>query len=117
MLNPFHQGKKIAITGTFGSGKSVFMLSLLHNLHHLDPQNFRLGDKRAKTPISIKSIRGLPLKEEHQAFPYRVFVKKLIKPGGGNWPNRVHSIQRYRCAYRRSDRLKRQGIDLSLIHI
>jgi uncharacterized protein len=111
-MNPFNQGNKVAITGTFGSGKSVFMLSLLHHLYHLDPQNFRLGDKRAPKPTHIKGIRSFNVKAAHQQFPYRTFAQRLMKPGGGTWPTRVHSLLRYKLSMKRSDQRRKDLLEL-----
>ena len=110
-INPLTQGSKVAITGTFGAGKSVFMLSLLHHLHYLDPNYFRLGDKRAVKPTTLKGIRSLTVKQENQIFPYRAFAQRLMKPGGGLWPSRVNSVQRYKVIMRRSDRVKRDALE------
>lgn len=111
-MSPFSQGNKVGITGTFGSGKSVFMLSLLHHLHHLDPQHFRLGEKRAQTPTHIKSIKTLPVKREHETFPYRTFAQRLMRPGGGLWPSRMSAQQRFRLSMKRSDQMRKDVLDL-----
>lgn len=100
-MNPLVKGRKISITGTFGAGKSVFLLSLLHHLHHLDPTHFRLGEKRGK-PISVKGVKSIPVPEAYQQFPYSDEARRLIQPGGGSWPNRVHSIHRYELQFRRT---------------
>ena len=110
-MNPFTQGNKIAITGTFGAGKSVFMLSLLHHLHNLDPQYFRLGDKRAAQPTIVKGLKALTIKESSQFFPYKTFVQRLMRPGGGMWPSRVNSVQRFRLQMKRSDQLRKDVLE------
>ena len=102
-MNPLSRGRRVAITGTFGAGKSVFLLSLLHHLHQLDPTRFRLGEKRGE-PVQLKGVRSLDV-PSYQRFPYPEAAKRLIQPGGGVWPGRVHSVQRYGVKFRRTGRL------------
>ena len=109
-MNPLVKGRKIAVTGTFGAGKSVFMLSLLHHLHHLDPTQFRLGEKRGR-PITVKGLKSLPVPQAHQQFPYSDEARRLIQPGGGSWPNRAHSIHRYELQFRRARHLVRDRLN------
>lgn len=109
-MNPLVKGRKIAITGTFGAGKSVFLLSLLHHLHHLDPAHFRLGEKRGK-PIKVKGLKSIPVPQAHQQFPYSDEARRLIQPGGGSWPNRAHSIHRYDVQFRRTRHLIRDRLN------
>jgi uncharacterized protein len=104
------RGQKLAVTGTFGAGKSVFLLSLLHHLHNLDPKQFRLGEKRDE-PVLVKGLRALEV-PHHQRFPYPEAARRLIQPGGGVWPSRVHSVQRYGLKFRLSGQLKSHKLQL-----
>ena len=63
--------KKIAITGTFGAGKSVFLLSLLNQLHHHDPKYFRLGEKREGKLLELKGLEALPIEDQQDLFPFK----------------------------------------------
>lgn len=104
-MNPLVRASKIAVTGTFGAGKSVFLLSLLHHLHHHDPEGFRLGERRER-PVALRGVRGLDVEPAYQQFPYPTFAQRLMQPNGGLWPSRVHSVQRYSLRMRRAGHLR-----------
>jgi len=110
-MNPLVRASKIAVTGTFGAGKSVFLLSLLHHLHHHDPSAFRLGERRAR-PVTLRGVRAVDVTPAYQQFPYPTFAQRLMQPNGGLWPSRVHSVQRYRLRLRRAGRLRADELEL-----
>ena len=106
----FVNPRKIAITGTFGSGKSVFLLSLLNHLYNYDAKYFRLGELREDKPLTLKGIGSLHPEESPEVFPFRTFAQRLMRAGGGIWPSRHHSIQRFRLQFKRSTQMKRDDI-------
>lgn len=110
-MSPFFRSKKIAITGTFGAGKSVFLLSLLHQLHNHDPRYFRIGESREEKEIGIKNLTALPVNDSQSLFPYKTFAQRLMRAGGGIWPSRYYSTQRFKISFKRSDRLRRDELD------
>jgi hypothetical protein len=59
----------------------------------------------------VKSLRALSIKESHQIFPYKTFAQRLMRPGGGMWPSRVHSVQRYKLQLGLSDRLRKLNLN------
>ena len=105
--------RKIAVTGTFGAGKSVFLLSLLNQLHHHDPKYFRLGEKREGKFLELKGLEALPIEDQQDLFPFKTFAQRLMRAGGGIWPSRHQSLQRFRIAFKRLNRFKRD--DLSFV--
>ncbi len=103
--------RKIAITGSFGSGKSVFLLSLLQHLNEFDSKLFKLNSKRNQELLEIKKVSSLYVKQENESFPYPTHIQKLIKIGGGAWPHRTSSLMRYRALLSRSDKLLPQELE------
>ena len=103
--------RKIAVTGSFGSGKSVFMLSLLQQLNEFDSRIFKLNSKRNQENIEIKKVSSLRIRNENEAFPYATLIQKLMKIGGGTWPHRSSALLRYRALLSRSDRLLPQELE------
>ncbi|MEE2643996.1 MAG: YcjX family protein, partial [Myxococcota bacterium] len=98
--------RRIVITGPFGSGKSVLMLSLLHHLSAFDARHFRLGDKRLKRPVEVKSISSTGVSNSSESLPYKEHLKRLLRPGGGEWPRKTQAILRFKGNLRRSDRFR-----------
>ena len=110
-MSPFLRSKKVAITGTFGAGKSVFLLSLLHQLHNHDPRYFRVGEGREDKDTLIKNLIPQTVGDSQFLFPYKTFAQRLMKAGGGIWPSRYSATQRFRIAFKRSARFKRDELD------
>ena len=104
--------RRIIITGTFGSGKSVLMLSLLHHLSAFDARHFRLGDKRLKRPVEVKGITSLGVQNSSEGLPYKDHLKRLLRPGGGEWPTKTQALLRFRGLLRRSDRFRATRMSL-----
>lgn len=112
-MSLFVNSKRIAVTGTFGSGKSVFLLSLLNQLHNHDAKYFRVGERREGKSIEVKGFEALPVNEGHEQFPFKASVQRLMRAGGGVWPSRNTSRQRFRVSFKRPGQFKRD--DLSLV--
>ena len=110
-MSPFLKSKKIAITGTFGSGKSVFLLSLLHQLHNHDPRYFRIGEDREHKDTTIKNLMPQVIKDQQSHFPYKTFAQRLMKSGGGIWPSRHNASQRFKITFKRSNRVRKDELD------
>ena len=87
-MSLFVNSKKVAITGTVGAGKSVFLMSLLNQLYHHDPKYFTLGEGREGKSLEIKDVETLPVAEAQELFPFKNFAQRLMRAGGGIWPSR-----------------------------
>lgn len=90
--------RRIAVGGLAGSGKTVFLLSLLQHLEHFDPQRFR--------PASggeISGFRELPAEGDFDPFPRKRLRAKLMEAQGLAWPEKTRDIYRYRCSFNYSE--------------
>ena len=94
--------RKIALTGLHGSGKTVFLTSLLWHLHEFDSMKFELKN-RAK----ITRFREVPASP---AFPFEQ-LRSLMATDKSRWPVKTKHDQRYVCTFSRSDRRRKQQLD------
>lgn len=92
-LNP---DRKIAVTGLTGSGKTVFLLSLLENIERFNPERFRPAGGAA-----IRSFRELPPREgdAFEPFPRSRLRSRLIGSRNASWPDKTSQVHRCRCAF------------------
>lgn len=61
--------RRIAVTGLFNSGKTVFLTSLISQLAHSDPAHFHLGNEHGKTQ-RVGYLSHLPIGSKQVPFPY-----------------------------------------------
>lgn len=88
---------KIGILGTSGSGKTIFLTSLLWHLEQWRERDFPLGQKDGK-PISINDFEEIHTKRD-----FNFKAKKnnfLIKK---NWPEPTSDFSIAHCKFNRSD--------------
>ena len=88
--------RRIGITGSSLTGKTVFLLSLIN---HLESGDLDVSTNRNK-PGSIPYFKKLDLSRDKKKieFPYDEFRKHLA---AGHWPRRTTDQWFYRCRFRR----------------
>lgn len=86
--------RTIAVTGLAGSGKTVFLLSLLQHLEHFDPARFRIAND-----AEIAAFRELPVDGGFDPFPRTRLRARLMEAQNVAWPEKTRDIYRYRCAF------------------
>ena len=92
--------RKIAVTGTGASGKTMFLTSLLWQLREWGNSEFRLANKAKISGFSPRNGRPAP----DDVFPFDKFQDALVVRG--EWPAKTKDIQRYSCEFVRSDRMR-----------
>lgn len=90
----FDNERKIAVTGLAGSGKTVFLLSLLQHLEHFDPDRFHLAGK-----AQIGAFREIPVHDGFDAFPRTRLRARLVEKQNVGWPEKTRDIYQYRCSF------------------
>ncbi len=86
--------RRIALTGLAGSGKTVFLLSLLQHMEHFDPARFRLaGNAR------LGAFRELPASGAFQPFPRTRLRARLMEAQNVGWPEKTRDIYNFRCSF------------------
>lgn len=93
--------KKIAVTGIFDSGKTVFLTSLLWQLHEFEDADFHLENN-----VKITGFRGI---RSGSTFPFYKFQDAMAKQG--KWPEKTKDIHQYVCTFKRSDRRWKQRLE------
>lgn len=86
--------RKIAVTGLAGSGKTVFLLSLLQHLEHFDPDRFHLADG-----AEIGAFRELDPNSAFDAFPRTRLRARLVERQDVGWPEKTRDIYQCRCSF------------------
>ncbi len=86
--------RTIAVTGLAGSGKTVFLLSLLQHLEHFDPDRFRIAND-----AEITAFRELSVDGAFDPFPRTRLRAKLMEAQNVAWPEKTRDIYRYRCSF------------------
>ncbi|MDR1533715.1 MAG: YcjX family protein [Planctomycetota bacterium] len=89
------RGRRIAVTGLSGSGKTVFLLSLLQNIEHFDSRRFRLaggGATGAFRELAGKAD-GWPI------FPRSRLQAGLMRSREAAWPEKTGRIHQFRCSF------------------
>lgn len=86
--------RKIAVTGLAGSGKTVFLLSLLQHLEHFDPDRFRIPGGG-----EVAAFRELPVPAGFEPFPRTRLRAKLMEAQNIGWPEKTRDIHRFRCSF------------------
>ena len=90
--------RRIAVTGLAGSGKTVFLLSLLQHIEHFDPHRFHLKNK-----AQVGAFRELPPGPGFEPFPRTRLRARLMEQQDIAWPEKTRDIYRYRCSFTYSD--------------
>ena len=93
--------KKIAVTGIGNSGKTVFLTSLLWQLHESENADFHL-----EKDVKITGFREI---RRDSTFPFGKFQDTMAKRG--EWPSKTTDIHRYVGQFNRSDRRWKQKLE------
>ena len=93
--------KRIAVTGIVNSGKTVFLTSLLWQLHEFEDANFFL-EKNVK-------ITGFREVRRNSTFPFYKFQEAMAKQG--EWPRKTRDVHQYVGEFKRSDRARKQRME------
>lgn len=86
--------RRIAVTGLAGSGKTVFLLSLLQHLEHFDPVRFHLAEK-----AEIGAFKELPTGNSFDQLPRSRLRARLMERQNVGWPEKTRDIYQYRCSF------------------
>lgn len=86
--------RRIAVTGLAGSGKTVFLLSLLQHMEHFDPDRFRIG-----SGAQLGAFRELRVEGDFDPFPRARLRAKMMESQDLGWPEKTRDIYRYRCSF------------------
>ncbi len=86
--------RRIAVTGLAGSGKTVFLLSLLQSMEHFSPVRFRLAGGG-----EISAFREIPVHGDFEPFPRARLRAKLLASQNVGWPEKTRDIYRFRCSF------------------
>jgi len=93
--------KRIAVTGIANSGKTVFLTSLLWQLHEFADANFFLGNG-----VRITRFREV---RRNSTFPFYKFQDAMAKQG--EWPRKTKDVHQYVGEFQRSDRSRKQRME------
>lgn len=93
--------KRIAVTGIADSGKTVFLTSLLWQLHEFEDANFFL-----EKSVKITGFREVRRKS---TFPFYKFQEAMAKQG--EWPRKTMDVHQYVGEFKRSDRVLKQRME------
>lgn len=88
----------VAVIGLYGSGKTVFLTSLINHLKHHRPSLLKLGKKG---DVKLTFFRELAVNGGFDKFPYEKYRSSLVD--SKNWPEKTKTISKYCCSYSRSD--------------
>ncbi len=86
--------RRIAVTGLAGSGKTVFLLSLLQHMERFDPQRFR-----PRNQARIGAFRQLDTPPGFEPFPRARLRARLMERQGVAWPEKTRDIYHCRCSF------------------
>ncbi len=98
MSKPFRKRKRIAVVGTFRSGKTVLLSSLINHIQVHDDTRFRIGSDGS---AQIRKVSTLPLDEDEAPFPYEANRDALIHHG--TWPVKTRDSSHHRMSFERTD--------------
>ena len=93
--------KRIAVTGIANSGKTVFLTSLLWQLHEFEDANFFLENN-----VKISGFREV---RRNSTFPFYKFQDAMAKQG--EWPRKTKDVHQYVGEFKRSDRARKQRVE------
>lgn len=89
--------QRIAVVGTFRSGKTVFLTSLINQLEEHSPSDFAFGNKASISKFRIEK----PAKELGAEFDYSGYRDSLVHQG--KWPRKTRDASHFICSFDRSD--------------
>ncbi len=89
--------RRIGVVGTYASGKTVFLTSLINHLQEHDPERFRLGEGT----VMVRKFQELPPDPGWVAFDYARHRDRIVNHGG--WPAKTRDRSQYVCRFERSD--------------
>ena len=111
----------IGVIGIGGSGKTVFLMSLIDHIMNHEPDRFKLTPQK-RNAVSSRVIRAKvsqveisqpkensPIDSDNR-FPYEQYRKRLVDQNG--WPQKTRDWAQSSLSFRRSD--WRSTIDLNL---
>ena len=93
--------RKIAVTGIANSGKTMFLTSLLWQLHEFEDADFFLENN-----VKITGFREI---RSNSSFPFYKFQEAMAKQG--EWPRKTKDVHQYVGEFKRSDRLLKQRME------
>ncbi|MFO8058576.1 MAG: YcjX family protein [bacterium] len=104
----YKTARRIGVTGLRGSGKTVFLSSLINHLMDHDPLLFPI-DGRGKA--EIVAFRSLEVPDRHERFNYEGHRDAIVH--NGQWPQKTRDSSLFRCSFGRTDwRFKTAELEL-----
>ncbi len=88
---------RVGVVGTYNTGKTVLLTSLINHLQDHDPDRFKLGNK----PATVRKFTVLPPDPGWEAFNYTGHRDRLVN--AGSWPAKTTDRSQYVCRFERSD--------------
>jgi predicted YcjX-like family ATPase len=111
--------RKVIVTGTGRSGKTVFLVSLINHIKNFRPDDdFGLEILAGKERIGFRRFVPKSDPVDNSTFPYHRYRERLSL--NHQWPRKTRDMTEYRCAFQQFEqrRPKRsQNVDLTLIDI
>ena len=98
----FRRNYRVAVLGSFQSGKTVFTTALLNHIKHHDPNLLKVGRLGRTEPLSIVFDAESSAENKTSAiarFPYEDYRAMAAK----KWPQKTKATSQYRCSFFRSD--------------
>ncbi|MCC8191148.1 MAG: YcjX family protein [Planctomycetes bacterium] len=86
--------RKIAITGLAGSGKTVFLLSLLQHIEQFDPHQFPIGGM-----AELGNFRERRVNSKYTKLPRAQLRAKMIESRDIRWPEKTRDVYGYACSF------------------
>ncbi len=97
--------RRVAVIGIYGSGKTVFLTSLINHLKNHSPEAFDLDGKstaRIKRFVELDPASGRP---------FRFASNRQHLMDEQAWPPKTYELSHYRCRFKRSDTGWRYDVD------
>lgn len=87
---------RVALAGTSGCGKTMFLTSLLWHLEEFNETRFHL-----RNGVTLRGFRPQSVPKGRTAFPFKTFRNVLAHEY--TWPEKTCDVYHYQCAFSRSD--------------
>lgn len=102
---PTTKRRRIAVIGIYGSGKTVFLTSLINHLKNHSPEAFDLDGR------SAARIKRFVEVEHGGNRPFRFAAHRQHLLDEQAWPAKTYELCHYRCRFKRSDTGRRYDVD------